>query len=509
MANDTDIFGNTAAPQARGDSDIFIDVPKRREGPPLATLGPEGFRKSMQEAIAGDVFPQGAAAVAGAGTLIDQPALRLKQFFSGLSPQENQQVQANRALLSNPYAIGGAVMGSLPVAAPQLLTNIGLGALQGALQPTQGDESAVGNTVRGGLFGAGANMLGRVATGAVTEASDAAKRLMREGVIPTIGQAAQSGTGAINKLVGKAEEWATSIPGVGSFIENSRRRALGEANEAALNRAMPAGERVTDIGNEGLAQAKGALGGAYDRVYAGVNNVLPDQQMGALVAAAKGRPLVPMSDAAEAKFDATVKRLLWDRWPVTNAQEAGTIKQTIEADLGKAAREAASGPTATSDDRALSVALTAVRDAVRDRLNRAVGPNSAELPQLNRAYANYVQIRDATERAKANGGIFTPFQLQSTSSGPLRELANDAQAVLANRVPNSGTPERLMASALATGQVPQRDLPYLLGILSGAPVLYSRPIQGWMQGAYLPWLQQGMPAASAGILGGLNAMSQQ
>src|SRR5687768_15037455 len=80
---------------------------------PTFTPGPEGFRKSLNEAIAADPSPAGAQFVGGVGTALDQAALRAKQIFSTLTPQDVQKVEANRMLSSTPLGFTGSVAGNV------------------------------------------------------------------------------------------------------------------------------------------------------------------------------------------------------------------------------------------------------------------------------------------------------------------------------------------------------------------------------------------------------------
>jgi hypothetical protein len=84
---------------------------------------------------------------------------------------------------------------------------------------------------------------------------------------------------------------------------------------------------------------------------------------------------------------------------------------------------------------------------------------------LNRADAAYRKsgiVRDAVGRGKNTGGVFTPAQLgmsaeanakkfggkNATTQRPFYELQRAAQDVLPSSIPNSGTADRVMASAL-------------------------------------------------------------
>jgi hypothetical protein len=307
----------------------------------------------------------------------------------------------------------------------------------------------------------------------------------------------------MSKIVAKKEEEATSVPFVGDFIKASRQRAINEYNQAAINRGMPPGQQVTNIGIEGLQEAKDALGKAYDKVYQGVQ-VMPDQALKQGVDAAKISTNLPLSRDAQKQFDKIMDRNLWERLPKNAPAEAGTVKMEIESALGKVARDLrASG---SPGDRALGEAVQNARDVVRSWLNRNVGSASSELPALNKARADRAAVDSAVERAKAQGGVFTPYQLQASSrpGTPMRELADTGQAVLASRVPNSYSADRaMMGAGLLTAGSPLGaaflGAPYL-SALGLAPLAYSRVGMRHMLGDLTPaLLQQQAPILSQGL----------
>jgi hypothetical protein len=245
---------------------------------------------------------------------------------------------------------------------------------------------------------------------------------------------------------------------------------------------MPSG-KVKQIGSEGVEQALESAGNAFDDVYRGAS-VSPSQQLTQALMDAKDKPAIGLSAEAAKKYDRIVDRLVTQR--LQPNMDAGLVKKTIESDLGKEARNLKF--SANSDDKALGEALMAARDAVRDVMQKAVGPAKAgRLADLNKAYAAGKTLEKASDRAMAQGGVFTPYQLQrAAGDGLLRPLADDAQAVLASRVPNSGTADRALQALLATGQVPSTGtLGYLGGALATAP-LYSRTGSRFLLGDLTP-----------------------
>jgi hypothetical protein len=458
------------------------DPPK----PTMQKIGAEGFQDALKAEMASrSALERG---LAGAGTFIDDAALRLKQLVTGsLSPEDVQQVQANRTIKNDPAGFVGNIAGGVGALGPLGVSSIGgnavLGAGVGAMTPVLEGESGLANAAIGGVAGGVGGAVGKLLTGApLVKPTEATKRLLKEGVVPTVGQNAASSRSGLAQALGRAEEKAASLPVVGDFITGARRRALGEFNKAAIQKAMPGG-KVSQIGKEGVQQALEATGGAFDDVYRGAA-VSPSDDLTQAIVAAKDKPLVGLSSEAARKYDRIIDRLVTQR--LKPNMDASLVKKTIESDLGKEARKI--GFSNNSDDQALAEALKSARDAIRDVMNRAVGPDKASrLKELNRAYAAGQTAKTASKSAAAQGGVFTPHQLQRAArDGLLAPLADDAQAVLASRVPNSGTADRALQAMLATGNVPATGtLGYLLGALGTAP-LYSRTGSRFLLGDLTP-----------------------
>jgi len=493
---DTDIFGAVETGKATiRDTDIF-GTPEKQAPPKMSVL--PTMRDSLREEMAGR---PGAALLAGIGTALDNPALRLKQMFSGLSPQEEANVQANRDLLkASPWALGGNILGNAaPVgmmAGPRVVGNMVAGAGAGAMEPVLGDESAARNTLVGGAAGAAGAAAGRVLTGSpVVRRTPEVDAMLAEGVVPTLGQAASTSPSRVAQALGRAEERATSILGVGDIIGGARRRAVEDFNRAALTRSRPPGQAATGVGDEGVQAARTALGDAYDRVYANAW-VRNDPAFMRDVAAAINAPVVPLSDPGRAQFIATIQRAVFDRFPAQGLP-AGRAKMEIEADLGRAIRDH-TGPGATAAERALGESFRAARDAFRALMARNVGPRAAELPPLNQAYANLQSVRAAAERARGQGGVFSPFQLQSSTrpGTPMRDFANTGQSVLGSHVPNSGTVDRGALYGLLAAGTPAAAGMYfgapMLSSLAAAPLAYSRTGARWLLGDISPQAMQSL-----------------
>ncbi len=335
------------------------------------------------------------------------------------------------------------------------------------------------------------------------------KELLSRGIVPTPGQAAGGG-------MSRVEEKLTSIPLTGEIIQNARVRPRDEFNRATLNIAMPNG-KVTQAGNAGFEEVKQGLSGAYDRVFAG-HVVQPDQALAAAVNSAKQAPLLPLNAQRQKTFDDVLDRILWQRIPYKNVATggipnggivpAGTLapnasqmggsvaalpadkmKQEIIGDLGKIARQHLNSPIA--EEKALGEALMAARDATNDWLKAEVSKASpraaAEIAHIDARYGVRKLIEKAVDRAAAQGGVFTPYQaIRATLPGTdARGLAETAQSVIGNRVPNSGTMDRGLMAYLAMHPSSVVNPAEYVGIPL-ASLAYSRPGSRYMVGDLIP-----------------------
>lgn len=456
----------------------FVDPPRK--------IGAEGLPDAVK-AIAGDFHPLTQMSV-GAKGLWDNAAMKMKQTFGGkLTPEEENTVKANRALWqeSAPATAGAAVTGAglLPLAAPvagftaarigsalpRILAPAVPAATTGAIvnvasNPVLPGESTGQYAESGGLGGVIGDTVFRGASRLAQPIlqSPQVKALLSKGIVPTFGSAA----GGILRDI---EDKATSLPLVGNLIQNARRRSVEEMNSAALKMGTPPGEDIPAVGREAIGLGKSAYERAYGKVYAG-NEIGMDTKLLQGLDAAKNSTIIPLSQEGTQQFDKIIKREVTDRLsagPVPTDQ----AKLEIEANLGKAAQKA---------DGALRDALIEARNAFREAMGRSVGPDGAKtLPAIDKAYSNFADVKKATQRADAQGGLFTPNQLQrSAKPGNLKILADNAQGVLPNTVANSGSTDRLLAALLYGGgaagaAAPMFGAPYLAA-LGAAPLAYSR-----------------------------------
>jgi hypothetical protein len=297
------------------------------------------------------------------------------------------------------------------------------------------------------------------------------QRLLDQGIVPTVGQAANPKT-ALGGMTRKAEDALMSVRGVGDVVAGSRMRALEEVNRAALNQAMPGAEKVSQVGNAGIQEMRDALGSAYDKLYAGKNVTAIPTQLWKGFQQAKSSTLLPLNAEGSNAFNAIIKKSFWDRLPMGNTLPADSVKAEMIGDIGKAANKFAR--SSTMAEQATGEALFNAKNVLQEWLNTATGAKS--VASVDAAYKASFTLKKAAERAAAQGGVFTPYQLLKASKEgtSLNQLARDAQAVMGNSLPNSGTIDRgVMAYFLRN---PSKALASIVGMVpTGA--LYSRPVQ--------------------------------
>lgn len=507
---------------------------------------------SLGEAINADVSPTGAKIVSGIGSAVDNAAMRLKQLVTGgLNPQDTANVQANRDLSSVSGApgmagqvAGGMMMTGAPAAslyrggaalagrilpgmvAPTVAAGATGATVAGLTNPVLPGESEGANLAAGAAGGAlgdaGARVLGRVAHPIMQ--SGPVRALLGEGVVPTPGQAAGA-----NSFVGRLEQRLQSIPLIGDLITHGRNRAVAEFNEAAINRAVPAGTpRVNGIGRGAIGQVDSILHNGYNDVLDRIGSVQLTPQATQRMAAVVADPDLALPQHLQQRLNEIIQQQITNR--AANGVLPADLAKRADANLGMLARGYSNSQDA--DQRMLARGIRDVQATWRNSIRDAATPEQqTELDALNRAFANFVRVERAAGSQGAREGVFSPAQLQSavraTDSSARRgrfargqalmqDLTEPAVATLPQTVPNSGTIDRglmamLAGGALGAGNEYLGGPGYLTG-LALAPLAYSRAGSRYALGNLIPGQQaagalarQGAPYATnaGGILASL------
>lgn len=367
----------------------------------------------------------------------------------------------------------------------RVLGGAATGAASGALLSP---DDPGGGALLGGVVGGAFPLVQTGISRAISPraSTDPGIQLLRgAGVRPTVGQTMG---GAANAL----EEKLMSVPVLGDSIGAARARANEQFNAAALNRALgPIGEATTKIGREGIDDVASKLGQAYDKLIPQLN-FKADAQFAGDLQKLQGMAATGLEPAQAQRFE----RILRDKVVGKLSQAGGMTGQTykaVEADIGLLAKEY--GGSATAGDRLLGGALKELQDALRGTLARSNPQQAAQLKAINVGYANYARLRQAAGYVGANEGVFTPNQLMSSvraadksvgkgafarGDALMQDLAEAGKSVLGNKVPNSGTADRLLPTAgLAMSGALNPLIP--AGVF-GSSVLYTQPAQNLMTG---------------------------
>jgi len=390
---------------------------------------------------------------------------------------------ANLAIASKIPA--GATLGK------QVLSGVGAGGVFGALTPTTGEpenfaeEKAmqVGlGAATGGLVPVAAQGIARAVMPKAAENANL-QLLRQEGVQPTIGQTLG---GRWNAL----EEKAMSIPIMGDMISLARGKAAAGVQTAAFNRALaPIGDKLPKglKGRDAVVYTADKLSQKYDDVLNKIGAITPDEQFTKNVdelTAMVDKLKVPKAEKAKFALALDDVRGAIDENGVLTSE----AYKTLESSLGQDFRKLASSQSVT--ESRIAPAVKQLQNNLKDMLKRQAGSNADELQKTNEAWANFKRVQGAAGKGGAIEGEFTPAQLAqavraadkskdkarySEGNALMQDLSDAARAVVGDKVPNSGTIDRLLpiAGGLGTGFI-SPTIP--AGLVAGGAA-YTQPVQ--------------------------------
>jgi hypothetical protein len=391
-----------------------------------------------------------------------------------------------------PLGLGAGAMATkaasvLPAAvAPTVAAGAAGGAVSAATAPVQTGDSRTSQAAIGAAGGAVGDLamrsLARVAQ-PITQNADT-KKLLAEGIVPTIGQAAGA-----NSTLGRLEQKLQSVPLVGDIIKSARDRATGEFNVAAINRALPknAQGQVTEAGREAIRQADHIISQGYDDVLAKIGTVKADSNFYRQALTAIKDPDLALPAAQQEQLRTIIKTQVLDR--AKNGEISADIAKRADSIMGTLARRYGTSPD--GDQRALASGIREVQSAFRQMIERSAAPEEAAvLRELNTSYANFLRVERAASYVGADKGVFTASQLQNAvraldpSKGKrafaegralMQDLSEAGKSSLGNTVNNSGSADRYMiGSLLAGGANSAVGGPGFLTALLASPLAYSR-----------------------------------
>ena len=375
---------------------------------------------------------------------------------------------------------------SIPIAKTMLgqtMTGAGYGAMNAMTMPvTQGDylagkgQQAQAGAMFGGALAPVAGALSRVVSpNASVDPSVALMR--REGVPMTIGQ---TGGGLMNRMEEKLQSW----PFIGDAITDARERAREGFNRAAINRTTaPIGQRIDEIGTEGVRKAGNALSSSYDDALAGLKGVVISNQGATRINAVINAARMNLPKPGRQVFDRKLQEALGGtRISPANGMLADVFKKA-DSDLGRSAAKYR-GSSVSSEQEA-GDALAEIQRLLRSEAS-AQNPTYAQaLRNADEGWANLTRVENAAVSAKLNNGVFTPGQLlgavtrgdsrvrkRGVARGEalMQDLAMAGQNTVGNKYPDSGTAGRLASVGSLLDQA------IAVPSIAAMP-LYSAPVQ--------------------------------
>jgi len=419
---------------------------------------------------------------------------------------------ADRSQFASDHPILAPVLGmagSLAALPAKGATSI-LGGLQGALASDSYNPSGIALDAAKGAAGAfvGSKLLGGLGGVVGPHLSEAMSALRSAGINVAPGQWARDLGSSAGSMLGRlggqimagVEDHATSLPIVGSMIQNARLDAANGFNRGAVNTALShIGEALPDTiqtGHGAMAYTRNRLSQAYDGALSQLH-MIPDDQLHSDLADISGRMTDGTLNADSARqLRASMNSKLGYRIPsmqeVPGTPFMAQDSQNLPAIIGGRDLEASGGQgvgpytgpassgtaaqqpprarymagetvksvdselrkqAAQTQDPALRQALTDARQAVRSAAIRSSPPEAgAALNAADTAYAHYAVLRNAA--SKADNGVFTPRMLDTASriadttigkrgssegTGLYQNYAENGSSVLTGKTGDSGT----------------------------------------------------------------------
>ena len=389
-----------------------------------------------------------------------------------------------------------------------------LGATAAATAPVTEEGDFATNKLQqiglGGAFGAATPLavagLGRVISPKAS-VDPKVKMLRDAGIRPTIGQ-------TLGGMANRIEEKATSLPLVGDAISSARTRATQDLNRAVAARALaPINEAVPEgkLGRELVAHVQEKLSDAYNALLPRMT-VKADKAFNAEVQNLRSMVSTGSIDPNAAKaFNRILQNDVLGKFRGRQALTGQTLKQ-IESDLGQKISQF--GGSTDADARMVADALREVQSSLRGLVERSNPQMARQLKAINQGWANFKRLERAAGAIGAEDGVFTAAQLQhavkalnkskdkgafSRGKASMQDLSDAAKSVLGSKVPDSGTPGRLLNLPNLTAAGVALAEPLTLGAPLAGAAMYTPLAQYLLRGAVAA-----RPQAAQSVAGLLN-----
>jgi Transglycosylase SLT domain len=447
----------------------------------------------IQQGILDILGGAGRAALTGLNKLSPSKTVTdtLAQTDANTAAREAEFARKTQAAGGDPnatdwYRVGGQTLPSflIPGGATSFGGRILEGAAQGALQSaalTKPGESYTDTMTRGGAVGGATSGLlgvaGRVIRGA--DVAPEVKALAARGVTPTPGQ-------TLGGVVGRVEEKAEVVPGLGDAIISARRAATEDANRAMYQEVLApiGGTAPREVGRDAVDAVSQQVDDAYNRLMPYLR-FQRDAQFGQDLAGIRQQVARRLSPENQRQFT----NILEDTVGINTrgGQAVGREAKDIESGLNKEIRDL-SGGNMSPDDRRLRDALQTTLAAFRSGLARQNPAQAQELAAANTAYGNLRVLQTAAEKVNDPHMPIKPGQMQAAvrqqskqvsqagfarGNARMQETSDAMATVLSDRYPNSGTAGRLITGGLLTGGIGSMVSPVAAGVGLGAAGLYA------------------------------------
>jgi len=360
---------------------------------------------------------------------------------------------------------GAGALGVSKLAAP-VLADAAYGGLYGYNTADQGD--GLTGALKGMALSVPGGVAGRLATKGIASAVSPNPGnlgpLYQAGVLPTIGQRAASGGSFPGRAVNAIEESLQSLPVVGSMVKGARDQANEQAERGAFNSAL---SEINDrlpadmsVGTSAHGYMQNAFKKAYDDARSGMVFV-PDQQYQADRDAFMGKLGNGVLSADQAgRVSNILDNAVTSRLQAGRGSLSGDAYKAAASDISDAARKLSASDPLVSD------ALNNYGAIFDSAARRNSAPESvAKLDAADAGYAKAVRIEQAAAARGGDTGRFTANQFDRSvqqATGGVRSRAYlrgdalmqdyaDAWKSMRDRLPNSGTTDRLLATQAATG----------------------------------------------------------
>jgi hypothetical protein len=359
-----------------------------------------------------------------------------------------------------------ARLGMAPGLARALLADTAYGATAGSNSDDPLKGAAIGAVT--GLAGSlGGNALGKVAGSVVSGVTNpTASYVARE--VPgalTLGQAvSQSGT--VGRAVKGIEDRLSGIPVVGDAVNTRRLEGLQKMNAKAFDRALEpiGGKAGGKFGPDAVNDAQQQVSAAFQKALGGKVASVDNGFLSAATTAKNKIAALPpsVSNDVEALVDSAIKDYVD---PVTLSVRGEDVQPLLQELEGIKSSYYSQGHPAK---KRIGDAVDEMIDAVEGMFQRQSPDTMPEYKAAKRAFKRVSTLENAVLAAKNTDGVFTPAQLGTADKDntikfgnrhmaaagktEFDELHRNTQAVLPNKVPDSGTAGRA-ALLLAPGMI--------------------------------------------------------